>query len=298
MNKNIINDKTLGIRVVLALFSCCLFNLYPLDAKSEKVNLHIKYFPAGIHRLDKLESNLDHFAIKGEGSGITILEIPGGITLAGKDPRLQGFTLKGIGNKGTGITLKNNYRVLVEDVEIQGYELGLLSLCTYGNRQWLHTYRDLYIYDGEDGAKKPYDPRIRGVELRYEGKKTEKGTWEPTGGFSNTHTFYGGRIAVSGTPLLIDGPTATAMFGTYIDMCNAAVRMTARSAGLQLYGVNLDRSQMARRKGIPILILENPTYNRVKIFGQHVGLLNQGLIVDGNGEPVSANKVFISPEKY
>ena len=298
MNMNIINDKNLWIKLAMLLFFCCFFNLYPLVVKSEEANRNVKYFPAGIHRLDRLESNLDHFAIRGEGSGITILEIPGGITLTGKDPRLQGFTLRGIGNKGTGITLKNNYRALVEDVEIQGYELGLLSLCTYGNRQWLHTYRDLYVYDGEDGVKKPYNPRIRGVELRYEGRKSEKGTWEPAGGFSNTHTFYGGRIAVSGAPLLIDGPTSTSMFGTYIDMCDAPIRMTARSAGLQLYGVNLDRNQRARKKGIPVLILEKPEFNRVKIYGQHVGLLRQRLIVDGNNRPISADKVFINPEKY
>ncbi len=278
------------------VFILLIFVLHASALESEQKSRQVKYFPAGIHRLEKLESSADFFATRGEGSGITILEVPGGIILTGKEPRLRGFTLRGIGNRGTGIILKNNYRVLIEDVEIQGYELGLLSLCTYGNRQWLHTYRDLYVYDGENGVKKPCEPRIRGVELKYEGEKTEKGTWKTGGGFSNTHTFYGGRIAVSGTPLLIDGPSATAMFGTYIDICDAPVYMTARSAGLQLYGVMLDRSQRAREKGIPALVLEDPTFNRIKIFGQHVGLIDQGLIVDSNKKPVSRNKVFISPE--
>src|SRR4030042_2253472 len=163
------------------------YTVYDIAMANEEATRQVKYFPAGIHRIEKLELSTDFSAIRGEGSGVTILEVPGGITITGKDPRLKGFTLRGTGNKGIGITLKNNYRALIEDVEIQGYELGLLSLCTFGNRQWLHTYRDLFIYEGEDG-RRSYDPRIRGVELRYEGEKTEKGTWDfPGGGFSNTH---------------------------------------------------------------------------------------------------------------
>src|SRR5437763_1939296 len=123
----------------------------------------VKYFPAGVHKLQKMESDVDYFAVKGDGSGITILEIPDGITLTGKDPRLQGITLKSTGGIGTGITLKNNYRARIEDVEIQGYELGLISICTRGNRQWLHTYRDLYVYEGVDGFNwRINNPNIRG----------------------------------------------------------------------------------------------------------------------------------------
>ena len=258
----------------------------------------VMYFPAGVHRLAKIESDTDFLAIKGDGSGITILEVPGGITLTGKDPRLSGFTLVGSGNKRTGITLKNNYRALINDVEIQGYQLGLLSLCEYGNRQWLHTYRDLYIYEGPDGGMGSYNPEIRGVELSYTGKKSPKGGWLRDGGFSNTHTFYGGRIAVPGTPLLIDGPSVTAMYGTYIDMSDAPVYMTARSPGLQLFGVHLDRNKHARNKDLPVLILENPKFNRVKMFGLHSNYIKHGLIRGIDGKPVNKKYLFLSPETY
>lgn len=258
----------------------------------------VLYFPAGVHKIPSIESSDDYLAIKGDGSGITVLEIPGGITLTGRDPRLSGFTLVGVGNKGAGLTLRNNYRALVQDVEIQGYGLGLLSVGEFGHRQWLHTYRDLYIYEGPDGSLKTNNPDIRGIELRYIGEKSESGGWKNNGGFSNTHTFYGGRIAVPGTPLLIDGPSATAMYGTYIDMSTAPVRITGRSPGLQLFGVHLDRNRYARKEGIPVMVLENPVFNRVKIFGQHVDLLRHGLIVDGKGKPVDKRFLYISPEGY
>ena len=257
----------------------------------------VMYFPAGIHRLAEIKSDIDHFVIKGDGSGVTILEIPGGITITGKEPRLSGFTLKGYKNRETGITLKNNYRALVQDVEIQGYKLGLLSLCEFGERQWLHTYRDLYVYEGPGGSMRSYNPEIKGIELRYIGEKTKKGGWKPDGGFSNTHTFYGGRIAVPGTPLLIDGPSATAMFGTYIDMSDAPVYMSEKSSGLQLFGVHLDRNRRARFKKLPALQLGNPKYNKVMIYGSHTGLMKYELIVDNDGRPVNSKLVHIE-RKY
>lgn len=263
----------------------------------ERCIARVMYFPAGTHEVDRIHSSEDNLVIRGDGSGVTILKISEGILISGKEPRLNGFTLVGPG-KGTGITLKNNYRALVEDVEIYGYKLGLLSLCEYGNRQWLHTYRDLYVYEGPNGSMKTYDRSIRGVELRYEGEKTKKGTWKPDGGFSNTHTFYGGRIAVPGTPLLIDGPSATAMFGTYIDISEASLRMTRRSPGLQLFGVHLDRNRHARSNDLPVIVLENPKFNRLKIFGQHAGVFRLGLIHDGEGTKVSNKDVFVTPEGY
>lgn len=267
----------------------------PVAASRER---QVIYYPAGIHRLAKIESDTDYLAIRGDGSGITVLVVPGGITLTGKDPRLSGFTLVGSGNKGTGITLKNNYRALIQDVEIQSYKLGLLSVGDYGKRQWLHTYRDLYVYEGPDGSMGSYNPEIRGVELRYNGEKTKKGAWKPDGGFSNSHTFYGGRIAVPGTPLLIDGPTVTSMHGTYIDMSDAPIHMTKRSSGLQLFGVHLDRNKRARNKDLPVLVLDDPKFNRVKIFGQHTNLIKHGLIRGADSKPVNKNYVFISPEGY
>lgn len=258
----------------------------------------VLYYPAGEHTLDEIRSlEEDHLVIRGDGSGVTILRVKKGIFIAGKEPRLRGFTLVGEGT-GTGITLKNCGRALVEDVEIQRYELGLLSLCEFGHRQWLHTYRDLYVYEGPEGSQRTYDKRIRGVELRYVGEKDERGRWKQGGGFANTHTFYGGRIAVPGTPLLIDGPTATTLFGTYIDLQTEPVRMTARSAGLQMFGVMLDRGRRARNEGVPVLVLEDPKFNRVKIYGQHVGLFDSKLVVDGAGRPVRRADVFISPEVY
>jgi hypothetical protein len=256
------------------------------------------HFPAGIHRLPEIVSSTDYLSIKGDGSGITILEVPGGITLTGKDPRLSGFTLVGMDNKRTGLTLRNNYRALVQDVEIRGFKLGLLSICDFGQRQWLHTYRDLYIYEGEDGSLASSNPDIHGVELRYLGEKTDKGQWKSDGGFSNTHTFYGGRIAVPGVPLLIDGPTATAMFGTYVDISQKPMRMTERSAGLQLFGTHLDRNRSARKQDIPALVLENPKFNRVKIFGQHAGILDHNLIRDSKGHPVDRKFFYLSPDTY
>ncbi|MFK5892049.1 MAG: hypothetical protein QM504_02385 [Pseudomonadota bacterium] len=267
-----------------------------VHAASPANNHKVMYFPAGVHRLAEIVSDADFLAIKGDGSGITILEIPGGITLTGKEPRLSGFTLRGYKNRKTGITLKNNYRVIVQDVEIQGYELGLLSLCEYGNRQWLHTYRDLYVYEGPDGSMRSYDTRIRGVELRYIGEKSKKGSWLPDGGFSNTHTFFGGRIAVPGTPLLIAGPTATKLFGTYIDMSDAPIRVASNSAGIQMFGVHLDRNKRARKKSMPVMVLENPKFNRVKMFGDYDGLLRHGLIVDGKNRPISSRYINIGPK--
>ena len=255
-------------------------------------------FAPGVHRLDRIESSRDGFYIKGAGSGITVLEVPGGIFLNGKEPRLDGFTLVGSNNRNTGITLKNSARARLSDIEIQGYELGLLSLCEFGHRCWLHTYRDLYVYEGPGGSQRTYNPRIRGIELRYEGEKKSSGGWKEGGGFSNTHSIYGGRIAVPGVPLLIDGPSATALFGTYIDISVAAPRMTARTPGLQLFGAHLDRSRKARNEDIPALILENPKFNRVKFFGQHINLLHHKLIVDGAGKPVERKHLFISPEHY
>ncbi|MFK5894876.1 MAG: hypothetical protein QM504_16780 [Pseudomonadota bacterium] len=276
--------------------------VFPLLIQAETIDSsrkhQVMYFPAGIHRLAKIESDTDFLAIRGDGSGITILEIPGGINLTGKDPRLSGFTLVGSGNKRTGITLKNNYRARIQDVEIYGFQLGLLSVCEYGNRQWLHTYRDLFVYEGPDGSMRSNNPDIKGIELRYIGAKTKKGTWKQDGGFSNTHTFYGGRIAVPGTPLLIDGPSATKMFGTYIDMSEAPIRMTKNSPGLQLFGVHLDRNRRARDKGLPVLILDNPKFNRVKIFGQHTDLIKHNLIKDIDGKPVKPKYLFISPLGY
>lgn len=255
-------------------------------------------YQAGIHHIDKIDSDLDFFAITGEGSGITILVVPGGINLTGEEPRLKGFTLVGYKNTGTGITLRNNKRVLIDDVEVRGYELGLLSVCDYGKRQWLHTYRDLYVYEGIDGSQRTYNTKIRGVELLYVGDKIPNGGWKSDGGFSNTHTFYGGRIAVPGIPLLIDGPSATSMYGIYIDISDAPVVVTERSPGLQLFGVQLDRSRRAKKNNIPVLMLKNPKYNRVKIFGQHLGLMSNNLIVDDNGMPVLKEYLFISPDYY
>ncbi len=281
---------SINIASVLALVFCVFM-------ASRTAHAEVLYYPAGKHRLAKIKSSEDHFAIRGDGSGITVLYVPGGITLSGRDPRISGITLIGSG-RGTGITLKNSYRALVEDVEIQGYELGLLSLCEYGHRQWLHTYRDLYVYEGPDGNKKTYNPNIRGVELIYKGDKTESGRWKKGGGFSNTHTFFGGRIVTPGTPLLIDGPTATNLYGTYVDMPLMPIRMTKRSAGLQLFGVYLDQSTIAKKKKMPVLILENPKLNRVKIFGQTGDLVKRKLIVDGEGKPLTSKQVFVSPGKY
>lgn len=261
------------------------------------VEARVLYYPAGEHKLEEIKSEEDHLVIKGDGTGVTILYVKGGILVSGKEPRLSGFTLVGEG-KGTGITLKNCRRALVNDVEIQRYELGLLSLCDYGERQWLHTYRDLYVYEGPEGSQKSYDARIRGVELKYTGKKSEDGKWQADGGFSNSHTFFGGRIAVPGTPLFIDGPSDTALFGTYIDMQAAPIRMTARSPGLQLFGVRLDRNRRARQANIPMMVLEKPEFNRVKIYGQHVGLSENGLIIDGTGKSVNRNHIYISPNYY
>jgi len=293
MNKNYFNIfklKYLFFYVLVLTFISVTKSAYAVGA----VDKHkVMYFPAGIHRLAEIKSDADFLAIRGDGSGITILEIPGGITLTGKEPRLSGFTLRGYKNRKTGITLKNNHRVLIQDVEVQGYELGLLSLCDYGERQWLHVYRDLYIYEGPGGGMRSYDKRIKGVELRYIGEKSKKGGWKPDGGFSNTHTFYGGRIAVPGTPLLIDGPTATTMFGTYIDMSDAPVHMTAKSAGLQLFGVYLDRNRRARLKEMPVMVLDNPKFNRLKIYGDHVGLIKHSLIVDANKKPVNAKYIHL-----
>ncbi|NOX08319.1 MAG: hypothetical protein GXP22_02305 [Gammaproteobacteria bacterium] len=270
-----------------------LMLLQPVYAGEPLLSDKVMYFPAGTHRLAEIKSDVDFLSIRGDGSGITILEIPGGITLTGKDPRLSGFTLKGYKNRKTGITLKNNYRALIQDVEIQGYELGLLSLCDYGSRQWMHTYRDLYVYEGPDGSMQSYNPAIRGVELRYVGDN--KGGWKPDGGFSNTHTFFGGRIAVPGTPLLIDGPAITSLFGTYIDMSDAPLRMTARSAGLQLFGVHLDRNRRARLKGMPSIVLEKPKHNKLTIFGEHTGLIRYDLIVDANNNPVNTKYIHLEP---
>ncbi len=289
-----INKPTIFFMYVL--FFSCLLVLNPANSVSATDKHEVMYFPAGIHRLAEIESDADFLAIRGDGSGITVLEIPGGITLTGKEPRLSGFTLKGYKNRKTGITLKNNHRVLIQDVEVQGYELGLLSQCDYGERQWLHVYRDLYIYEGPGGGMRSYDPKIKGIELRYMGEKSKKGGWKEGGGFSNTHTFYGGRIAVPGTPLFIDGPTATTMFGTYIDMSDAPVHMTSRSAGLQLFGVHLDRNRRARLKKMPAIILENPKFNRLRVLGEHVGLMKQGLIVDGDKKTVDSKYIHI--EKY
>ncbi len=49
---------------------------------------------------------------------------------------------------------------------------------------------------------------------------------------------------------------------------------------------------------MPVMILENPKFNRVKIFGQTGDLIKRGLIVDGKGNPVTAKEVFVSPGKY
>lgn len=295
VNKEVMRiDFLFRIIFVVAL---CFAGAVACASEPSKKSQQVMYYPAGVHKIQKIESDTDFLAIKGDGSGITVLEIPEGIVLTGREPRLSGFTLKGSKNQGTGLTLRNNYRALVEDVEIQGYELGLLSICDYGSRQWLHTYRDLYIYEGPDGSQRTYNKKIRGIELRYEGEKAERGGWKSDGGFSNTHTFYGGRIAVPGTPLLIDGPSATAMFGTYIDM-TAPLRMTKRSSGLQLFGVHLDRNRKARKDNLPVMVLENPVFNRVKIFGQHANLFQQNLIVDGEGRPANSKDVFIWPEKY
>jgi hypothetical protein len=164
--------------------------------------------------------------------------------------------------------------------------------------QWLHAYIDLYVYEGREGSRNSYNPRIKGIELRYVGNKTEKMRWKEGGGFSNTHIFYGGRIAVPGTPLLIDGPTATSMFGTYIDISAAPLKMTPRSAGLQLFGVSLDCNRRARNKNLPVLILESPRFNRVKIFGQHDDLFKHKLIRNAKGDEVSPKHVHVSPVDY
>lgn len=293
--KSQLTKVTIGF--ILFLISS-MYSSFVLSADGLAKRQQVMYFKAGVHRLAKIESSADYLSIKGDGSGVTILEIPGGISLTGKDPRLSGFTLVGSNNRRTGITLRNNYRALLQDIEIYGFQLGLLSTCDFGKRQWLHTYRDLYIYDGPDGHKSPYDSKISGVELKYNGDKESNSTWKEGGGFSNTHSFYGGRIAVSGTPLLIDGPSATKMFGTYIDMTEKPIRMTARSPGLQLFGVHLDRNKHARKIGIPIIILENPSFNRLKIFGQHTDPLRTKLILDAKGKPVSSKHVFLSPDRY
>jgi len=257
----------------------------------------VLHFPAGDFRIKSIVSNDAHFSLRGEGSGVTVLHVPHGIVISGMEPRIQGITLVGVG-LGTGLTLKNCGRAIVDDVEIRGYRLGLLSLCEYGHRQWLHTYRDVYVYEGVDGNMKTYDKRIRGIELVYRGEKNPGGGWKRGGGFSNTHTFYGGRIAVPGTPLLIDGPTATTFFGTYFDMPLSPIRMTSRSAGLQFFGTHFDQSVMAKKRKLPVMILERPDFNRVKIFGQHQGLKRKGLIVDSEGSPVKMTSVFISPLGY
>lgn len=286
------NSKSTFIKCILSLI---LLIFLPGFTDADEFKVH--YFRAGVHEIEEIRVSDDHVAIKGEGSGITILHVKKGITITGKEPRISGFSLIGNG-EGTGIVLKNTYRAIINDVEIQNYSLGLLSICEFGHRQWLHTYRDLYIYEGENGNLRSYNPKIRGVELRYSGEKSSTGGWLQGGGFSNTHTFFGGRIAVPGTPLLIDGPTATKFFGTYIDMPLEPIRITERSAGLQLFGVHLDQSAVAKKKKKPVLILENPKFNRVKIFGQHQGLMRPGLIVDGKGNPVPKKFIYLSPEKY
>ncbi len=252
-------------------------------------------YPPGVTKIDKIESGEPNFWITGAGSGVTLLDVPGGIVLTGKNPRLRGFTLRGVRNEGIGLTLKNTYRALLDDIEIYGYELQLLSLCTITGRQWLHSYRDVYIYGALDGTGKIYEERIRGVELRYEGDK-EVG-W-PKGFFSNTHTLWGGRIAVPGIPLLIDGPSETSMFGTYIDMLLKPVTMTNRSPGLQMHGVHLDRGKRARQLNIPCVVLGDPKFNLFKFFGQHVSLKTPGLIVDSTGKTVDPKFYYLSPEGY
>ena len=250
-------------------------------------------FPEGKHFLKNIISSDDNVLIKGEGSGISILYIPEGIYLSGKEPRIKDITLIGSGSN-TGITLKNNYRVLIENVEIQNYALGLKSICENGSRQWLHTYRDLYVYEGINGFKPPSKHKMRGIELIYSGKKTVDAKWKKDGGFSIAHTFWGGRIATRGTPLLIDGPHATSLYGMYIDISDEPLRMTKRSRGLQLFGTYLDRNTRARKNKVPIIILEDPKVNQVIGIGNHY-LDHPRAIVDGNGNEMSNKYISLFP---
>jgi hypothetical protein len=75
-----------------------------------------------VYRISKIAIEDNHVAIRGDGSGITILEVPGRIAITGKEPRLYGYTLIGSGNRGAGITLKNNAWARIEDVEVRSYE--------------------------------------------------------------------------------------------------------------------------------------------------------------------------------
>lgn len=255
----------------------------------------IIYYPAGEHYVDEI--NVDsNTVIKGDGSGITYLYVKNGIKHTGKEARMSGFTLVGSG-LGTGIVLRNNFRSLLEDIQIENYKLGLSVTCQAGHRCWLNTFRDLYVYEGPQGFskhKKGNDLK-NGIELRYLSEK-DGVRWKGEGSMLGNR-FYGGRIATRGTPLLIDGANATEMFGTYIDISHKPLYITNRTSGLQLFGVFLDRNSRAKKQKVPIIILEDPQNSNVRVFGNHY-LFDLNNILDLNGLPVNEKHLTRVPKKY
>jgi hypothetical protein len=235
------------------------------------------HFPAGVHHVKKIELSGAHAVLEGDGKGVSILYVPGGVVLDGPEPIIRNLTLIGDG-KGTGILLRDTWSGTVTDVEIENYSEGMrIELTAQGRENAGGTTLNGWpsaSQEGQSWGSRVTLTNISNVEITGPGdgivlknhlKNSSEGKFYSAtqegrhGEFFTATTIWGGHIYVNGRAVVIgDGVATTKIIGSYIDIGpGGGIVMEYGARNLTLMGVSLDLSPQAKKADAAKLMISN-----------------------------------------
>lgn len=250
-----LRSKSTFVLLLTTFLSLCPGVVFPDSGAGPK---QILRFGPGIHKLDAVVLDSPHALLAGEGKGITILMVPGGVTCTATNPIIRDLSIVG-SSRGAGITLRNTWSAQILDVSVDSFATGIrLELGEEGRKRAKETKGGWpsALAPGHWGSRMTLT-ELRSVDIVGEGDGLVFRNFLKDGNrgglpeFFTATTVWGGHIAVRGKSVVIgDHVWNTKFIGTYIDIHEGGgIYMEKNAWDLALVGVVLDMSASARRAG-------------------------------------------------